>query len=402
MTLLSCLGSPSATYDSVKFLSSWLHLPPSVFDLYVETSAVTRFGQVLLSVAGFAFITLVIPLLYFGKAQFRPVRFVAAIASCAVLCAGLVAGALSFRRALFPVRSNTYASLKLDSQLTEGMRWKIVPAQAVADRASADTDDPSVSSIRKRGVLRVGFNPEAGPFSYTNAKGDLVGFDIAFSFRLARDLGVGLEFVPFSWPNLTRDLYDHRFDIAVSGVYETEETLQSLILSPAYYQTRLALLVPSRRAWSFVDRAGDAFHPGLKFAVSGNPILLSLSRKAFPEAQFVPVANYNEVPTMMLRIDGAVWTIDQATAWSAEHSGFTAVTPAGMGFVIPVAYAMAPDATELSAYVDQWLQLRIDDGFRDEQADYWMQLHPVQRSAARWNLLDYLRAKHRPGTRADN
>jgi Na+/H+-dicarboxylate symporter len=44
MTLLSCLGSPSATYDSVSFLSSWLHLPPSVFDLYVETSAITRFG----------------------------------------------------------------------------------------------------------------------------------------------------------------------------------------------------------------------------------------------------------------------------------------------------------------------------------------------------------------------
>ena len=33
MTLLSCLGSPSATYDSVVFLSKWLHLPASVFDL---------------------------------------------------------------------------------------------------------------------------------------------------------------------------------------------------------------------------------------------------------------------------------------------------------------------------------------------------------------------------------
>jgi len=48
MTLLSCLGSPSATYDSVIFLSKWLHLPASVFDLYVETSAITRFAQLLL------------------------------------------------------------------------------------------------------------------------------------------------------------------------------------------------------------------------------------------------------------------------------------------------------------------------------------------------------------------
>jgi Na+/H+-dicarboxylate symporter/ABC-type amino acid transport substrate-binding protein len=402
MTLLSCLGSPSATYDSVVFLSNWLHLPPSVFDLYVETSAVTRFGQVLLSVGGFAFITLVIPLLYSRKAQFRPFRFLTAVATCAVLCGGLVAGALSFRKALFPSRGDAYAALKLDSQLTQGVQWSVIGDQGAADGAPAETGEPSVANIRRRGVLRVGFNPEAAPFSYRNARGELVGFDIAFSFRMARDLGVGLEFVPFAWPNLARDLYDHRFDIAMSGIYETDERLQSLIMSPAYYQTRLALLVPSRRAWKFADRGRGAFQPGLKFAVSGDPVLLSLSRRVFPEAQIVTMKNYNELPTMMPGVDGAVWTIDPATVWSAEHSGFTAVAPGEMGLVLPIAYAMAPDAAELSAYVNEWLQLRIADGFRDNQIDYWMQLRSVQRSTARWNLFDSLRERYRAGSGTDN
>src|ERR1700749_1967805 len=74
MTLLSCLCSPSATYDSVVFLSRWLHLPPSVFDLYVETSAVTRFAQVLVSVSGFYLITIVGPLVYFKRVRIQPFR----------------------------------------------------------------------------------------------------------------------------------------------------------------------------------------------------------------------------------------------------------------------------------------------------------------------------------------
>ena len=102
MTLLSCLGSPSATYDSVDFLSGWLHLPSTVFNLYVETSAITRFGQVLLSISGFSFVTVAIPLLYFKKAQLHPWRFLAGIISCAALCTCLVAGATLFRNVLFP------------------------------------------------------------------------------------------------------------------------------------------------------------------------------------------------------------------------------------------------------------------------------------------------------------
>src|ERR1700761_6067105 len=121
MTLLSCLGSPSATYDSVVFLSKWLHLPPSVFDLYVETSAITRFAQVLVSVAGFYFITLVVPLVYFKRVRIHPVRIAAGLGGAAVLCAGMAFGGVALRPKLFPEVSSPYAALKLDPRLTNGV-----------------------------------------------------------------------------------------------------------------------------------------------------------------------------------------------------------------------------------------------------------------------------------------
>lgn len=393
MTLLSCLGSPSATYDSVNFLSNWLHLPPSVFDLYVETSAITRFGQVMVSVAGFIFITLIIPLVYFKKIRFRPVQFVTAIVSCLILCTGLAVGAVSYRKVLFPPREREYASLKLDPQLTKSVPLTAVPSHATTGDKPARSDGSSLAAIRERGILRVGFNPDIIPFSYKNSSGDLVGLDIAFSYRLAGDLGVGLEFVPFTWPDLSQDLRNHRFDIAMSGLYETDERLQSLTISPPYYQSRIALVVPSRQAWKFVD--GGLIGGGLKLAVFDDPVLLKLSSTAFPDARFVTIASYDQLPAMMGRIDGAVWTIEQATAWSAEHPGFTAVVPGSITNIVPFVYAMPPDAGELAAYVRQWLQLRIDDGFRDQQVEYWIRLRGADQRTTRWNLLDYMKNKYR-------
>src|SRR5262249_51231746 len=43
-TLLSGLGSPSATVDGVAFLGRWLGLPATTLDVFIETWTVTRYG----------------------------------------------------------------------------------------------------------------------------------------------------------------------------------------------------------------------------------------------------------------------------------------------------------------------------------------------------------------------
>ncbi len=389
ITLLSCFGSPSATYDSVVFLSSWLHLPGTVLDFYVETSAITRFGQVLVSVSGFFFITLVVPLLYFKKVRFRAGRFLAGVGAVAVLCASIVAVAIALRPTLFPTATSRFASLHLDPQLTQGMQSTIAAAEPPLSKTDSDTETSSIANIRKRGVLRVGFNPHVIPFSYRNDGGELVGFDISYAYRLARDLGVSIELVPFAWPNLAGDLVGHRFDIAMSGIYDTDQRIQTLIVSPPYYATPLALIVPSPRAETFLD-AEQLSRPGLKLAVFDDPVLIPLSRRLFPKAELVVVPNYDSLPGSDHPVEGAVWTLQQAAAWAAEHPGFTAVAPDHLSGPISTVFAMAPDSSELGAFVSQWLQLRADDGFRAEQIAYWFQLRPRRPSGPRWNLLDFL------------
>jgi ABC-type amino acid transport substrate-binding protein len=356
----------------------------------VETSAVTRFAQVLASVSGFYFISLVVPLRYFKKIQFQPVRLAAGIGVAAILYASVAFGGVALRPKLFPEASSPYAALKLDPRLTGGAK-QINDGSALS--SAEDATAPSINSIRKRGVLRVGVNSHVIPFSYENAAGELVGFDISYAYRLAHDLGVAIQFVPFASPTLARDLSQHRFDIAMSGIYENDERLQSLTMSPAYYESPVALLVPSRSAAKFLDGNATVTRIGLKLAVYDDPVLVPLSRSLFPNAQLVVIPNYAGLPGMT-QVDGAIWTLEQGTAWAAEHTGFTAVAPDNLSGSIPVAYAMAPDASELGAYVSQWLQLRTADGFRAEQIAYWMQLNHRRAREPRWNLIDVL--LHRP------
>jgi hypothetical protein len=70
-TLLSCVGSPTSSVDAVTFLAGWLGLPDQTTSLYVSLMTLTRYGQVIASVGGFAFLSFGVVLAYYGKIRIR-------------------------------------------------------------------------------------------------------------------------------------------------------------------------------------------------------------------------------------------------------------------------------------------------------------------------------------------
>ena len=102
MTLLSGIGSPSASVDAVAFLAEWVRLPKDTSSLYVETMTVTRYGQVALSVMSFTFVTLSVTMIYFGRARLRLLPIAGSFAATIVLFGGLALVSRSFADQLFP------------------------------------------------------------------------------------------------------------------------------------------------------------------------------------------------------------------------------------------------------------------------------------------------------------
>jgi proton glutamate symport protein len=246
---------------------------------------------------------------------------------------------------------------------------------------------PTLDRIRQTGRLRVGFGPHVIPFSYFNAANELVGYDIAFAYALARDLGVGLELTAITdWATLNNDLKAGRYDLAVGGVYVTDERLQAVTVSKPYLQSQLALIVRSEDAHRYLSGPRIKREKGLKVATFKSDIVEPMARALLPQAEIVIVPDYDA----LLRdesIDAALWTLEQARAWAAANPGFSAVVPTDFGAPLLIAYLMPPNSGQFANFLNQWLDLQRANGFEQQMKDYWLEGKPRTDRQPRWSII---------------
>ena len=87
-----------------------------------------------------------------------------------------------------------------------------MPAARADDAAAQSRLDQVIAA----GVLKVGSTGDYKPFTFKDpSSGEFTGFDIDQMAGLAKALGVKLEIVPTSWPNLMEDFKADKFDMAV-------------------------------------------------------------------------------------------------------------------------------------------------------------------------------------------
>jgi len=241
--------------------------------------------------------------------------------------------------------------------------------------------------IREDGRLRVGYPTSVIPFSYFNAADQLVGYDIAFAYALARDLHVALDLIPIDdWETLREDLRAERYDLAVGGIYVTDERLQALTVSKPYLQSQLALIVRSDEAHRFLSGTEIRRDRGLKIATFKSDVMIPLARTLLPHAEVVVVPDY-EVLLRDESIDAVLWTLDQARAWAATNPGFSAVMPSNFGPPLLMAYLMPPNSQAFVGFLDEWLDLQRVNGFEQRMRAYWLYGKPRLHDRPRWSVL---------------
>jgi proton glutamate symport protein len=385
ITLISCVGSPTSSVDAVKFLSSWIGLPEGTTALYVGLMALIRYGQVLVSVAGFAFLNFTVVLAYYGKINFHLGRLLTVVVSTGLVVAAIAWGGRALSFYMENTKGNPYLTFSLDPTLVAKVK---VSFDTVKSASAMDPESP-MARIQHTGELRVGYNDGIIPFCYRNRAGQLVGYDVSFAYRLASDLNVNLHFIPFEWQSLEADLQAERFDIAMAGIYVTEDRLAKLRVSDPYFKSSLAFFLPRRQVDAFRSRNQIDSRTGVRIGVFNDPVLVPRLKRTFPNAQIVLVPYYNVLPDFN-QVDAAIWTLTQAEAIAAAHPGIAAVEPSDAGDPYLFAYLMPPDSTQLANFVNYWLQLKRTDGSEQREHDYWINRLPRENAAPRWSILHNL------------
>ncbi len=380
VTLLSGVGSPSSSIGAVAFMAEWLNMPSETTNLYVETMSLTRYAQVLASVAAFAFVTILVTFIFYGRVRLDLKRLIMTLAVTAVCLSGIwsvgrwggthiqLHSLNNYLAMGLPDELQAFSDANLVSNLASKPDEEISTSQT---NRAVDKTDGTLDRIQSSGVLRIGINPNVMPFSYINTAKELVGYDVEMMYRFADSMNVELKFVAYTWQELVDDLEKSKFDIAVGGIYITDDRLRKLTVSDPYYENPLALIVKTSDVGKFSSRELIDGTEGVNIAVFNDPVLLPQAKRSFPNATVTVLDNYDKLESQT-HIDAALWTLEQARAWAISHEGYSAVVPKNTASRFLFGYLMAPNSPGLSDYLNYWMGINVQGGVQADMAKRWI------------------------------
>jgi len=126
---------------------------------------------------------------------------------------------------------------------------------AISTPAFAQT---ALEQVKQAGVLKIGTEGTYAPFTFHDASGALVGFDVEIGQAVAEHLGVKPEFVEGPWDGLIAGIDANRYDVVINQVGINAERQAKYDFSEPYIASKAALVVRDDNAdiASFEDLSG--------------------------------------------------------------------------------------------------------------------------------------------------
>ena len=230
------------------------------------------------------------------------------------------------------------------------------------------------------------------PYSFVNARGELVGLDVEMAYRLAEELGVELEFMPVNRENLPYCLETDLCDLVMGGVVLTTKRAARMDFSVSYMDESLAFVVPDHRRADFSDAGWIRGTKGLRVAVPALPYLVDLVRREFPDITTVeiPFNTENIVDYFEGRgepVDALAFTAERGSFRTLIYPSFSVAVPLPLVIKIPLAYPVAGNDQEFAKFMSLWIDLKKKDGTIPSLYDHWILGKDARPPVKKWSIM---------------
>ena len=243
-----------------------------------------------------------------------------------------------------------------------------LPAWSIA----AD-DSGMLASVKKRGVMRVGFSTFV-PWAMQDRDGKFIGFEIDVATRLAKDLGVKAEFIPTKWAGIIPALLTGQFDIIIAGMSVTPERAEKVDFSIPYDYAGMDIVANKQKAAGF-SNLDDFNKPEVVLSARTGG-----SAKAAIEAH-MPKATVRYFDEEAQALQEVLTGRAHAFISSAPLPAFQAAKHPDILFrplpdtftKEPVAFALRKgDAASLNE-LNAWIEITRKSGWLKERKQYWFE-----------------------------
>jgi polar amino acid transport system substrate-binding protein len=254
--------------------------------------------------------------------------------------------------------------------LTLLLAFIVQPASAASDVQKELVGNSTIEKVLRSGKLKVGMSTFI-PWAMQSKTGEWVGFEIDVAKRLAKDMGVEVEFVPTKWEGLIPSLLTGKFDLVIAGMTGTAQRALKINFTQPYDFTGTQICINKKFADTVkepMDLNDAQFtvlsRVGVTAAETAKRLLPKAEKRLFSDNGSMVQELLNGNATAIIQ------SLPEPAQLVAKNPETLALLP-GTLTKEPISMGVRKGDPDTLAYLNNWIVNVRAEGFLEEKADYW-------------------------------
>jgi polar amino acid transport system substrate-binding protein len=266
-------------------------------------------------------------------------------------------------------KSKTQETNKSDSEPTKA-------ASNNSENKASKGSARSLQEIKDSGKVVIGVFSDKKPFGYVDENGEYQGYDVYYGNRIAKDLGVEVEYVPVEAASRVEYLVTAKVDIILANFTVTPERAEQVDFALPYMKVALGIVSPDSALITEPEQLS-----GKTLIVSKGTTAETFFTENYPDVKLLKFDQYSEAYNALLDKRGDALSTDntEVLAWALENEGFK-VGVESLGSLDTIAGAVQKGNTELLSWLNDHIKTLGEEQFFHE--NYAQTLAPVYGDAA--------------------
>ena len=229
----------------------------------------------------------------------------------------------------------------------------------------------TVEQIKKSGTIKIAVFSDKKPFGYVDEYGKYQGYDVYFGDRIAKDLGVKVEYVPVEAAARVEVLETGKVDLVLANFTVTPARAEKVDFALPYMKCALGVVSNDKD----IARKPEDLN-GKTLIVSKGTTAETFFTENYPEVNLLKFDQYSEAYNALLDGRGVGLSTDntEVLAWAIENPGFT-VGIESLGSLDSIAPAVTKGNESLLTWINEEIKSLADEQFF--HADYEATLRSV-------------------------
>lgn len=234
----------------------------------------------------------------------------------------------------------------------------------------------TVDEIKQSGKVIIGVFSDKAPFGYVDENGSYQGYDVYFAERIAKDLGVEVEYVSTDPASRVEYAATGKVDIILANFTVTEERAEKVDFALPYMKVKLGVVSPD----TAVVRSIDDLKDKTLIVVKGTTAETYFEKNE-PDVKLQKYDEYADAYNALLQGRGDAFSTDntEVLAWALVNPGYTVGIDA-LGNADTIAPAVQKGNTSLLNWLNDEIKALGNENFF--HADYDATLASVYGAAA--------------------